>query len=163
MQHSKPASNLFPSIQAASSSSSFSSVLAPTLAPIAEAEEPSKDVATQPKEHNSKMDKAATVALSAIPDNSTLISNLATSATDSGVPSGSIRIDNSALISNTSASATNSVIATRLTAGNKSTVLTGITVNEPAIPAESTLATLIAATGQLMDVDTTAPTDEIAL
>ncbi|KAG5334826.1 hypothetical protein C0989_002941 [Termitomyces sp. Mn162] len=45
-----------PPIQLASSTSSFPPALAPTLAPIAGAEEPNKDKAAQPKEDESQMD-----------------------------------------------------------------------------------------------------------
>ncbi|KNZ75845.1 hypothetical protein J132_00858 [Termitomyces sp. J132] len=120
------------------------------------------DAATQPKGHDSKMDKAAAVALSAISDNSAPISNPITSATNSGISSDSIPIDDSTLISDTSASATNFIITTGSTARNKSTVPTDIAANKPAIPTESALTTPIAATKQLMDFDTTTPTDEIA-
>ncbi|KNZ79232.1 hypothetical protein J132_03707 [Termitomyces sp. J132] len=108
-------------IQPASSSSSFPPVLASTLAPIAEAEEPNKDKAAEPKEDVSKMDKSTTVALSTISDNSAPISNPISSTTNSGIPSRSTPINDSVLISNPGSSATGSVIATGPTAGDKST------------------------------------------
>ncbi|KAG5715375.1 hypothetical protein E4T56_gene8240 [Termitomyces sp. T112] len=137
-------------IQPASSSSSFPPVLASTLAPIAEAEEPNKDKAAEPKEDVSKMDKSTTVALSTISDNSAPISNPISSTTNSGIPMPlalSLPLD--------------PLLVTNL-------LPTGVATNKPAIPSESTLVAPIAATGQLMDVDTTAPApphapNEIAL
>ncbi|KAG5341967.1 hypothetical protein C0989_006479 [Termitomyces sp. Mn162] len=69
-------------------------MLAPTLAPIAEAEEPNDDEAAQPKEDESKMDcttaVTTTVGQSAIADDSALISNPVATVTDSDIPTGPI-------------------------------------------------------------------------
>ncbi|KNZ71499.1 hypothetical protein J132_09534 [Termitomyces sp. J132] len=149
----------------ASSTSSFPPVLAPTLALIAEAEEPNNDKAAQPKEDESKMDCATAVDQFAIANNSTLISNPVATVTDSGIPSGSATdsvtstrstasITDLAITTNSitptgpTTSIINSAIATRLAASNESTVPIGV---------ESILASHIAATGQLMDVNTTGP------
>ncbi|KNZ75828.1 hypothetical protein J132_01577 [Termitomyces sp. J132] len=151
----------FSPIQPPSSTSSFPPALAPTLAPIAEAEEHNNDEAAQPKEDESKMDCATTVATtvdqSAIADNSALISNPIATVTNSGIPSRSGT--NSVTPTRPAASITNSAIATRLAASDESTVTTGV---------ESILASPIAATGQLMNVDMTGPApphapDEIVL
>ncbi|KNZ79998.1 hypothetical protein J132_08314 [Termitomyces sp. J132] len=131
-----------------------------------------EDKAAQSKEHGSKMDKVVPIAEFTVPneagaaaamfsrfaiaDNSAPISNPSASATNSSVPNGSAPIDDSTPISNPGASATDSTIATGSAASDKSAMSTGIATNKPAIPSESDLVTPIAATGQLMDVDTTA-------
>ncbi|KAG5340605.1 hypothetical protein J132_04173 [Termitomyces sp. J132] len=151
-------------IQLASSTSSLPPVLAPTLAPIAEAEEPNKDKA-QPKENESQMNQATAVDLSTVADDSIPISNPITSVANSSVSSKSAPPEDSALTGDIGAGVTNSVIVTRPTAGitdsilttrpaasNESTVPTGVSANEPAIPSGSILASSIAATRQLMDV-----------
>ncbi|KAG5723186.1 hypothetical protein E4T56_gene266 [Termitomyces sp. T112] len=151
-QHSKPASNLIPPpIQPASSTSGFPPALASTLAPIAEAEEPNNNKGAQPKEDESKMDHATAVATtvdqSAIADDFALISN--SIASHQLQPTASI-IDsaittNSVTPTRPAASITDFTVATRLAASNEST---GV---------ESILASPIAITGQLMDVDMTGP------
>ncbi|KNZ76599.1 hypothetical protein J132_09343 [Termitomyces sp. J132] len=149
--------------------SSFPHVLAPILAPIAEAEEPNNNKAAQPKEDESEMDcttaVATTVDQSAIADTSTLISDPVATVTNSGILSWSATnsitstgptasVTNSAIatdfitLTEPAASITNFAMATRLAASNESTVPTGV---------ESILASPIAATGQLMDVDITGP------
>ncbi|KNZ77699.1 hypothetical protein J132_04518 [Termitomyces sp. J132] len=168
-QPPKPASNLLPPIQPASSTSSLPLVLAPTLAPIAEAEELNNDKAAQPKEYESEMDYATTVATavnqSIIADDSALISNPIATVTNSSIssrsttefirPTGPVAsITNLAIATDSitptrpTASIINFALTTGLAASNESTVPTGV---------ESILAGLIAATGQLMDVDTTGP------
>ncbi|KAG5350444.1 hypothetical protein C0989_011039 [Termitomyces sp. Mn162] len=150
-----------PPIQPASSSSSFPPMPAPTLALIAEAEEPNNNKAAQPKENESEMNCTTAIDQSTIADDSAPISNSVATVTDSNIPSRSTPVEDSALICNRSAdvtdsitpsrptaSITNSVIATRLAASNESTVPTGV---------ESILASPIVATGQLMDVNMTGP------
>ncbi|KNZ80141.1 hypothetical protein J132_06873 [Termitomyces sp. J132] len=131
-------------------------MLAPTLAPIAEAEEPNDDEPAQPKEDESKMDcttaVTTTVGQSAIADDSALISNPVATVTDSDIPSGSTT--NSVTPTGPAARITDSAIATGLAASNESTVTTGV---------ESILAGPIAATGQLIDVDMTGPAPSHAL
>ncbi|KAG5334893.1 hypothetical protein C0989_002693 [Termitomyces sp. Mn162] len=151
------------------STSSLPPVPASTLALIAEAEEPNNDEAAQPKEDESKMDCTTTVATavnqSTIADNSALIGDPITIVTDFGISSGSATksvdhtwpaaiITNLAITTNSvtptrpTASITNSTITTEPAASNESTMPTGV---------ESILASPIAATGQLMDVDMTGP------
>ncbi|KAG5719451.1 hypothetical protein E4T56_gene20654 [Termitomyces sp. T112] len=168
-QPSKPASNLLPPIQPASSTSSLPPALASTLAPIAEAEEPNDDKAAQLKEDESEMDHATAVAItvdqSTIANDSALISDSIAIMTDSSNSSRSATISvdltrptasitNSAIATDSiistgpTAIITNSTIATRPAANNESTVPTSV---------ETILASLIAATGHLMDVDMTGP------
>ncbi|KNZ75748.1 hypothetical protein J132_02000 [Termitomyces sp. J132] len=152
-----------PPIQPATSTSSLPPVLTPTLAPIAEAEEPNNDEAAQPKKYESKMDHATTVATavdqSTIADNSALISNHVATVTNPSIPSGSATksiiptgpaasITDSAIATDSAASIIDSTLTTGPAASNESTVPTGV---------GSILADPIAATGQLMDVDTTGP------
>ncbi|KAG5332536.1 hypothetical protein C0989_006988, partial [Termitomyces sp. Mn162] len=115
---------------------------APTLAPIAEAEEPNNDEAAQSKEYESEMDHATTVVTAVnqftIADNSTLISNPMTTVTNSNIPSRSATkfiiptrptasITNSAIATNSitptgpAASIINSTLATRPAASYEST------------------------------------------
>ncbi|KNZ77754.1 hypothetical protein J132_03977 [Termitomyces sp. J132] len=145
-----------PPIQPASSTSSFPLVPAPTLAPIAEAEEPNNNEAAQPKEDESKMDHATTIATavnqSAIADDSALISDSVATVTDSSISSRFTT--NSVTPTGPAASIIDFTIATRLAASDESTVPTGV---------ESVLANPIAATGQLMDVDITGLTPPHAL
>ncbi|KNZ77992.1 hypothetical protein J132_02635 [Termitomyces sp. J132] len=145
--------------------SSFLSVPAPTLAPIAEAEEPNNDEAAQPKDDESEMDHATAIATtfyqSTIADDSTPISNSIATVTDSSIPSGSAPVEDSTLICNSGASVTDSITPTRPAASvTDSAITTRLAAsNEYTVPTcvESVLASLIAATGQLMDVDTTGP------
>ncbi|KAG5350164.1 hypothetical protein C0989_012438 [Termitomyces sp. Mn162] len=157
------------SIQPASSTNSLLSMLAPTLAPIAEAEEPNNDKAAQSKEYERKMDHATTVVTavnqSAIADNSALISDPVATVTDSSIPSRSttesIILTRLATSITDSAIATDSITPTRPTASIINSALTTrpAASNESTIPTsvESVLACPIAATGQLMDVDMTGP------
>ncbi|KAG5349402.1 hypothetical protein C0989_004157 [Termitomyces sp. Mn162] len=147
-----------PPIQLASSTSSFPPALASTLALIAEAEEPNNDKAAQLKENESEMDCATAADQSAIANNSAPISNSIATITNSGIPSRSTPVEDSTLICDSSAGVTDSVtparpaanitdstMAARPAASNEFTVLTGV---------ESILASPIATTGQLIDVDT---------
>ncbi|KAG5348935.1 hypothetical protein C0989_007095 [Termitomyces sp. Mn162] len=149
-QPSKPASNLLPPVQPAPSTSSLPPVLASTLAPIAEAEEPNNDKAAQSKEDESKMDCATTVAItvnqSTIADDSALISDPIAIVTNSGIFSRSTT--KSVAHTRPAASITDLAIATGLAASNESTVPTSV---------ETILASPIAATEHLMDVDMTGP------
>ncbi|KAG5350925.1 hypothetical protein C0989_008657 [Termitomyces sp. Mn162] len=157
------------------STSSLPPVPAPTLAPIAEAEEPNNDEAAQPKKYESQMDCATAVATtvnqSAIADNSALISNSIATVTSSGIPSRSAT--KSVISTGPTASITNSAIATDsvtptgpATSIIDSTLATGPAAsNESTVPTgvESVLGSPIAATGQLMDVDMTGPEAEITI
>ncbi|KAG5725260.1 hypothetical protein E4T56_gene12701 [Termitomyces sp. T112] len=144
-----------------SSTSSFPPALALTLALIAEAEEPNNNEAAQPKKDESEMDHATAADQSVIANYSAPISDSIATVTNSGILSGSTPVEDSTLICDSSAGVTDSVtptrtaanitdstMATRPAASNESTMPTGV---------ESVLASLIAATGQLMDVETTGP------
>ncbi|KAG5348789.1 hypothetical protein C0989_008192, partial [Termitomyces sp. Mn162] len=104
--------------------SSLPPALASTLAPIAEAEEPNQDEAAQPKEDESEMDHATTVAItvnqSTIADNSALISDPVTIVTNSVISSRSstksIAHTGPAASITDSAITTDSIISTRPTA-----------------------------------------------
>ncbi|KAG5720059.1 hypothetical protein E4T56_gene5644, partial [Termitomyces sp. T112] len=145
------ASNLHPPIQPASSTSRLLPAPASTLAPIAEAEKPNNDKAAQPKKDENKMDHATTLATavdqSAIANNSGLISNPITVMTNSASLTSAITT-NSVTPTRPTSSITDSAIATGPAASNEFTVPTGV---------ESILASPIAATEQLMDVDMTGP------
>ncbi|KNZ75059.1 hypothetical protein J132_05139 [Termitomyces sp. J132] len=138
-------------------------MLAPTLAPIAEAEEPNNEKAAQSKEYERKMDHATTVVTavnqSAIADNSALISDPVATVTDSSIPSRSTT--ESIILTRLATSITDSITPTRPTASIINSALTTrpAASNESTIPTsvESVLACPIAATGQLMDVDMTGP------
>ncbi|KAG5348586.1 hypothetical protein C0989_009652, partial [Termitomyces sp. Mn162] len=151
-------------IQPTPSTSSLPPALASTLAPIAEAEEPNNGKAAQPKEDESKIDCTTAIAIavnqSTIADNSALISNSITIMTNSGLTK-SINCTGPAASITKSAITTNSVITTRPTA-----IITAFTIatklvtsNESTVPTsvKTFLASPIAATGQLMDVDMTYP------
>ncbi|KNZ81763.1 hypothetical protein J132_10041 [Termitomyces sp. J132] len=149
--------------------SSLQPALAPALPPIAEAEEPNNDKAAQSKEYESKMDHATavvtTIDQSAIADNSALISNSIATVTSSSIPSGSAT--ESVILTRPTASITNSAIATNFITltGPTVSIINSALTNGPAASNESTvstgvesiLASPIAATEQLMDVDTTSP------
>ncbi|KNZ73346.1 hypothetical protein J132_07644 [Termitomyces sp. J132] len=96
------------------STSSLPPVLASTLAPIAEAQEPNDNKAVQPKENESKMDCATTVAIaidqSTIADNSALVSDPVAIVTDSIISSRSAT--KSVACTGPAASITDSAIAT---------------------------------------------------
>ncbi|KAG5335689.1 hypothetical protein C0989_000722 [Termitomyces sp. Mn162] len=142
---------------------------ASTLAPIAEAKEPNNDQAAQPKEDEREMDYATAIATtvdqSAIADNSALISNSVAIMTNSSISSRSttksidctgpaasitdLAIATDFIISTGPTTIiTNSTITTRLAASNESIVPTSV---------EIVLASPIATTKQLMDVDMTDP------
>ncbi|KAG5719201.1 hypothetical protein E4T56_gene11789 [Termitomyces sp. T112] len=104
----------FPPSNQSPSTSSLPPVLASTLAPIAEAQEPNDNKAVQPKENESKMDCATTVAIaidqSTIADNSALVSDPVAIVTDSIISSRSAT--KSVACTGPAASITDSAIAT---------------------------------------------------
>ncbi|KNZ72415.1 hypothetical protein J132_03381 [Termitomyces sp. J132] len=158
-----------PPIQPASSTSSLPPAPASTLAPIAEAEEPNYGKAAQPKEDESKIDHATTVATAvdqftfandsalisdpvAIVTNFSILSRSATKSVDCTGPTASVTnlaiATDSVTPTGPAASITNSTIATGPAASNESTVPTSV---------ESVLASPITAIGQLMDVGILGP------